>query len=194
MTASTIELTVREQDRCVARYAAAAVGLTLAEAAIPSPIPGLKPGLANIVTLVVLVRFGWRMAVWVTLLRVVAGGLLLGSFLTPGFVLSLSGALASLLLLGCLGRLHPRHLGTVGLSVPAAFAHVGAQLMVVDLWLMPGVSLLALAPLFLAAAWLTGLVNGLVAARLLGEATLDPGQDQHASLSGAKSVPSGAAP
>lgn len=167
MTASTIELAVREQDRRVAMYAAAAVGLTLAEAAIPLPIPGVKPGLANIVTLVVLILFGWRMAAWVTLLRVVASALVLGSFLTPAFVLSLSGALASLALLALIRGLHPRYLGAVGLSVLAAFAHVGAQLVVVDLWLMPGVSLLTLAPLFLAAAWLTGLVNGLAATRLL---------------------------
>lgn len=170
MTASTIELSVREQDRRVAMYAAAAVGLTLAEAAIPLPIPGLKPGLANIVTLVVLLLYGWRMAVWVSLLRVVAGALLLGSFLTPAFVLSLSGALASLMLLALIRGLYPRILGAVGLSVLAAFAHVGAQLMVVDFWLMPGVSLLSLSPLFLAAAWATGLLNGLVAARLLGGA------------------------
>lgn len=170
MTASTIELSVHAQDRRVAMYAAVAVGLTLAEAAIPLPIPGLKPGLANIVTLVVLVLFGWRMAVWVTLLRVVAGALLLGSFLTPAFVLSLSGALASLMLLALFRGLYPSILGAVGLSVLAAFAHIGAQLMVVDLWLMPGVSLLSLSPLFLAAAWLTGLVNGLVAARLLAQA------------------------
>lgn len=173
MTASTIELTVREQDRRVAMYAAAAVGLTLAEAAIPLPILGLKPGLANIVTLVVLVLFGWRMAAWVTLLRVVASALVLGSFLTPAFVLSLSGALASLALLALIRGLHPRYLGAVGLSVLAAFAHVGAQLMIVDLWLMPGVSLLSLSPLFLAAAWVTGLVNGVVAARLLGGAARD---------------------
>ena len=170
MTASIIVLAVREQDRRVAMYAAVAVGLTLAEAAIPLPIPGIKPGLANIVTLVVLLLFGWRMAVWVSLLRVVAGALLLGSFLTPAFVLSLSGALASLMLLALFRGLYPSILGAVGLSVLAAFAPIGAQLMVVDVWLMPGVSLLSLAPVFLGAAWLTGLVNGLVAVRVLAQA------------------------
>ncbi len=188
MTASTIELPVREQDRRVAMYAAAAVGLTLAEAVFPSPIPGLKPGLANIVTLVVLVLFGWRMAAWVTLLRVVAGALLLGSFLTPGFVLSLAGALASLMLLALCRGLYPRLLGAVGLSVLAAFAHVGAQLIVVDLWLMPGVSLLPLTALFLTAAWVTGLVNGLVAARLLAEAARQPGAETQAVWAGATAV------
>ncbi len=172
MTASTTEriaLRVHASDRRVARFAAAAVGLTLTEAAIPLPLPGLKPGLANIVTLLVVILYGWRMAVWVTLLRVVAGSLLLSTFLTPTFVLSLVGAAAALLTLALSQRLYPVLVGAVGLSVLAAFAHVGAQMLVVDLWLMPGVSLTRLAPLFLAAAWITGLVNGLVAVRLLNQ-------------------------
>lgn len=167
MTPSTIELTVTQEDRRLATLAVAAVGLTLAEAAIPLPLPGVKPGLANIVTLVVLYRFGWRAAVWVSLLRIVAGGLALGTFLTPTFVMSLAGGLASLLVLALLVRL-PRHLvGPVGLSVLAAFAHIGAQLGVVAVWLMPGVNLLPLLAVFLGAAWLSGLANGLVVARLL---------------------------
>lgn len=167
MTASTTELSVQVEDRYIAWLAAAAIGLGLAEAALPSPIPGLKPGLANIVTLLVLLRYGWRIAVWVTLLRVVATALLLGSFLTPSFVLSLAGALAALATLWVFARFTTLGLGPVALSLLAAFAHVGMQLVVVDLWLMPGVSLIALAPLFLTAAWATGLVNGLIVARLL---------------------------
>jgi uncharacterized membrane protein len=170
MTALTISLPVQEDDRRIAVMAAVAVGLTLAEAAVPMPIPGIKPGFANIVTLVVLVRYGWRLAAWVSLLRVVAGALLLGTFLTPTFVLSFSGAVASLGILALAAHLPRRWLGPVGLSVLAAFAHIGTQLAVVDLWLMPGVSLLGLAPLFLGVAWLTGLVNGIAAARLLSPA------------------------
>lgn len=167
MTPSTIELRVTAEDRRIATLAAAAVGLTLVEAAIPLPLPGVKPGLANIVTLVVLYRFGWRAAVWVSLLRIVAGGLALGTFLTPTFVMSLAGGVASLLALALLARLPRSWLGPVGLSVLAAFAHIGAQLGVVSVWLMPGVNLLPLLALFLGAAWLSGLVNGLVVAGLL---------------------------
>ncbi|MDO9601021.1 MAG: Gx transporter family protein, partial [Rhodocyclaceae bacterium] len=84
MTASIISLAISADDRRIARYAAAAIALTLVEAALPSPLPGVKPGLANIVVLVVLARHGWRDAAWVALLRVVAGSLLLGQFLAPG--------------------------------------------------------------------------------------------------------------
>jgi heptaprenyl diphosphate synthase len=147
--------------------AVAAVGLSIVEAAIPLPLPGLKPGLANIVTLLVLYRLGWRAAVWVTLLRIVASALALGTFLTPTFVMSLGGGLASLLVLALLMRLPDAWLGPVGISILAALAHMTAQLALVDAWLLPGASILALLPFFLAVAWLTGLGNGLAAALIL---------------------------
>jgi heptaprenyl diphosphate synthase len=169
MTPSTIELTASAEDRRIAGLAAAAIGLTLAEAAIPLPIPGVKPGLANIVTLLVLYRYGWRSAAWVAGLRIIAGALVLGQFLTPAFVLSLTGGMMSLAILAVAMHLPRRLFGPVGLSLLAAFAHIGTQLWIVDAWLLPGVSILGLLPLFLGAAWLTGLVNGLAAAHLLGK-------------------------
>ena len=169
MTPSTIELTPTAEDRRIARHAAAAIVLTVAEAAIPLPLPGVKPGLANIVTLVVLARWGWREAVWVSLLRVLAGSLLLGQFLAPGFFLSLSGALASLLVLGMATHLPARWFGPVSHSILAAFAHIGAQLVVARLWLVPHDGVFYLLPVFALAAVVFGLVNGLVAAKLLAE-------------------------
>lgn len=176
MTASVIELKASLEDRRIAALAAAGIGLTLAEAAIPLPIPGIKPGLANIVTLLVLYRYGWRVAAWVALLRIVAGALFLGSFLTPTFALSLAGGLASLLILAVAVRLPQAWFGPVGLSLLAAFGHIGAQLLLVDVWLMPGVSLAGLLPLFLGAAWVTGLINGLIVARLMRAPQLESRQ------------------
>ena len=169
MTPSTIELTPTAEDRRIARHAAAAIVLTVAEAAIPLPLPGVKPGLANIVILIVLLRYGWRDAAWVALLRVVAGSLLLGHFLAPGFFLSLSGAVASLLTLAVARWLPARLFGPVSLSILAAFAHIGAQLVVARLWLVPHDGVFYLTPVFALAAVVFGLLNGLVAARLLRE-------------------------
>src|SRR5438477_2785843 len=147
--------------------AALAIALSLAEAALPSPLPGVKPGLANIVTLMVLLRHGWRMAAWVSVLRVVAGSMLLGSFLSPGFVLSAGGALASIAALSLTIRLPPPWFGPVTHSVVAAFAHIAMQLAIVYFWLIPHAALLRLSPLFALAALVFGSVNGVVAARLL---------------------------
>lgn len=167
MTPSIIELTPSREDHRIARLAALAIALSLMEAVIPSPLPGVKPGIANIVTLVVLVRYGFGAAVWVSLLRVVAGSLMLGSFLSPSFVLSLSGAVASLAMLRLAGLLPESRFGPVSLSILAAFAHIAGQLTVVRLWLIPHNGLFYLIPAFSAAALLFGTANGLVAARLL---------------------------
>ena len=175
MTPSTIERPIipTADDHRVARHAAAAIVLTVAEAAIPLPLPGVKPGLANIVTLVVLARWGWREAVWVALLRVFVGSLVLGQFLAPGFFLSLAGSLASLAVLGAAMHLPKRWFGPVSHSVLAAFAHIGGQLLIARLWLVPHDGVFYLVPVFALAATVFGLVNGLVAARLL-EAELAP--------------------
>lgn len=147
--------------------AAVALGLAVLEGAIPSPLPGVKPGLANIVTLIVLARYGWRTAAWVSLLRVFAGSLLFGNFMTPGFFLSLSGASLSLLVLALAQRLPTRWFGPVSHSVYAAFAHITGQMAVVYLWLIPHAGIAYLIPIFATAALVFGTVNGLIAARFM---------------------------
>ncbi len=176
MTRSVIELPVSADDRRIARLAALAIGLTLAEAAIPSPVPGVKPGLANIVILLVLLQVGWRAAAWVSVLRVLAGGILLGSLFAPGFWLSSAGALASLLVLGVARHLPSRYFGPVSLSVLAAFGHIGGQLALAGWWLLPGAALFKLSPLFAAAALIFGAVNGVIVARLLAGPAPSGGQ------------------
>lgn len=169
MTRSVIELAVTPEDRRVAWLATAAVGLSLVDAAIPTPLPGIKPGLANIVTLIVLLRYGWGTAVWVSVLRVLAGSLLLGYFLAPGFFLSATGTTLSLLTLGLARHLPPRWFGPVSLSILAALAHIGGQLLLARVWLIPHDGVFLLLPVFAAAALFFGTINGLIAAKLLAD-------------------------
>lgn len=170
MPETAIELAVTAEDQRIARYAAAAIALTVAEAAIPTPLPGVKPGLANIVVLVVLMRHGWRDAAWVSLLRVFAGSLLVGQLFAPGFFLGLTGALFSLAVLAVAIRLPAAWFGPVSVSILAAFAHIGGQVVLARLWLVPHDGVFYLVPVFATFALLFGLINGLIAARaLLGE-------------------------
>lgn len=154
-------------DYRVARYAAAAIMLSVAEAAIPSPLPGVKPGLANIIVMLVLLRHGWQEAAWVALLRVFAASLLLGQLFAPGFFLSLAGSLASLATLALAVHLPRRWFGPVSLSLLAAFAHMLGQLLLARVWLVPHDGLWALWPVFSAAATVFGLANGLIVAGLI---------------------------
>lgn len=154
-------------DHRIAKLAAFAIALHMVEAVIPSPLPGVKPGLANIVTLYVLLRYDFATAAWVSILRVFASSLLMGQFLSPTFALSLSGALLSLSVLWAAQHLPKRYFSAVTLSILAAFAHIAGQLIVVRLWLIPHASVAYLIPVFAAAALFFGLINGLITAKLI---------------------------
>ena len=154
-------------DHRIAKLAAFAIALHMVEAVIPSPLPGVKPGLANIVTLYVLLQYDFATAAWVSILRVFASSLLMGQFLSPTFALSLSGALLSLSVLWLAQHLPRRYFSAVTLSILAAFAHIAGQLIVVRLWLIPHASVAYLIPVFAAAALCFGLINGVITAKLI---------------------------
>ena len=156
-----IEIT--EEDQKIAAFAALAIAIHMLESGFPSPVPGVKPGLANIITLLVLFRYGWRFAAWVSLLRVTAGSLLLGTFMSPTFLLSLSGALASLLVILPVWILMRSWVGMVGISVLASISHVMAQLFVAWWIFIPHSGILLLAPLLVTAGILFGIFNAIIA-------------------------------
>lgn len=162
-----MQIKTTPDDHRIAMLAAFAIALHMVEAVLPSPLPGVKPGIANIVILYVLLRYDLATATWVSILRVFASSLLLGQFLSPAFALSLSGALFSLLTLACAVRLPKRYFSVVSLSILAAFAHIGGQLLVVRLWLIPHSGVAYLVPIFALAALIFGTVNGIITARLL---------------------------
>lgn len=159
------------EDRLVAGYAALAIVIHVLEAGLPSPVPGVKPGLANVVTLIVLLRHSFRLALWVALLRVLVGSLLVGSFMAPGFWLSAAGACGSLaaLALGSAwnAALPALRLSALGLSVLAALAHMGGQFAVAYGVFVPHAGLLRLLPLLLSAALVFGIATGAAAAAIL---------------------------
>lgn len=164
---ATTHIKTTLDDHRIAKLAAFAIALHMVEAVIPSPLPGVKPGIANIVTLYVLYKYGFGTAAWVSILRVFASSLLLGQFLSPTFALSLSGALFSLGVLYLGIRLPKKIFGPISLSILAAFSHITGQLIIVRLWLIPHAGVAYLIPIFSLAALIFGLINGLVAKRIL---------------------------
>lgn len=165
MTHLTIKTSA--EDFHIAKLTALAIGLHMIEAVIPSPLPGVKPGIANIVTLFVLYEYGFATAAWVSLLRVFASSLLLGQFLSPTFVLSLSGAILSLLALFLAQYLPKKHFSVISLSIFAAFAHIAGQLLVVRFWLIPHTGIVYLIPIFSLAALVFGVMNGVITTKLV---------------------------
>ncbi|GDX54872.1 heptaprenyl diphosphate synthase subunit I [Methylophilaceae bacterium] len=167
MTRSIIKIKTTLLDHQIAQLSAIAIGLSLIESVLPSPMPGVKPGIANIITLYAMYRFNFRTAIWVSILRVFATSLILGQFLSPTFMLSLAGSLLSLLTLYFSIKLPSRFFSPMGLSVLSSFAHITGQLLLVRLWLIPHASIYYLIPVYSAAALIFGLINGWITYRLL---------------------------
>ena len=162
-----LTLPTTQQDHRIAWLTALAITIHLVESVIPSPLPGLKPGLANVITITVLCLYGWSSAAWVSMLRVLVGSLLLGTFLSPTFLLSLAGALGSVLILWPASRLPGRGLSSIGYSVLASLAHISCQFVAAYLLFIPHPGLWKLFPVLPSFALLLGIFNGIISQTLL---------------------------
>jgi heptaprenyl diphosphate synthase len=162
-----LTLQTTREDHRIAWLAALAITIHIAESALPSPIPGAKPGLANIITIVCLMHYGWRTAAWVAMLRVVVGSLLIGTFLSPTFAMSLAGAVASLVVLGLASRLPGAGFGAIGYSLLAAMAHMAAQFFTAWLLFIPHEGLLRLLPILMTMAVFFGGASGIIAHQVM---------------------------
>lgn len=162
-----LTLQTTREDHRIAWLTALAITIHIAESALPSPIPGAKPGLANIITIICLMQYGWRTAAWVALLRVLVGSLLIGTFLSPAFALSLSGAVASLAVVGLASRLPGIEFGAVGYSLLAAMAHMAAQFFTAYTLFIPHEGLLRLLPILMTMAVFFGGASGIIAHQVI---------------------------
>src|SRR4030065_1697776 len=83
----------------IALLAAYAIALHGIEALIPTPVPWLRLGFANIITLTTLFLYGLKAGMTVTLIRIFVTSFFTGTFLGPAFVLSLGGGVSSTLVM-----------------------------------------------------------------------------------------------
>ena len=174
-----LQFITERQDHLVALLTALAISIHIFESAFPSPLPGIKPGLANVITLLAFLLYGWKTALQVSLLRVIIGSLLLGTFLSPTFLLSLTGAIFSMLSIIIIQW--PFHFfkikniqpGAIGYAVIASIAHMIGQFLVAWYFFIPHPGLFKLLPLFMTFAVLLGIVSGIITQVLMNNINLD---------------------
>ncbi|MDQ6979054.1 MAG: Gx transporter family protein [Mariprofundaceae bacterium] len=143
-----------------------ASGLQVFEAALPGLGPWFKPGLANIVTLLVLVLMGVQAAWWLAVARVVVGAFMMGTLFSPTFVMSLSGAVAAMVVMLLAWRYIPA-ITLLGVSLLGALAHMLAQFVVVEQLFIQQPSLFYLLSPLLLLSCATGWLNGALAAYII---------------------------
>ena len=129
----------------------------------PVPVPGVKLGLANIITLVTMLLLGKKEAGAVLLVRVLMGAMFAGSPSTLLFSAA-GGALAWLVMCLTVGLFGEKQLWIV--SALAGLAHNAGQLLTCALVVKtPGV--FAYAPILAVSGVITGVFTGLAAMYLI---------------------------
>ena len=141
-------------------FLALAMILSYVEAILPFAIgiPGVKLGLANLVTVLMLYLIGWREALCVSVLRIVLTGILFGNLVSICY--GLAGGLLSFVLMFILIRINRFHVVTV--SICGGIIHNMGQLIVAG-FLVSSYHVIYYMPVLLIAGFVTGALIGIVA-------------------------------
>lgn len=154
--------------RMITQYAIlTALGFILGwlESLLPNPLeaiaPGIKLGLANLVVMITLYRFGGKAAIVVSLLRILLTAFTFGNLSMMFY--SLAGAALSLLVMLILRSF--RKFSPVGISMAGGIAHNLGQILLAMIIL--GESLFYYLPFLLASGFIGGILVGLLCVLIL---------------------------
>ncbi len=137
--------------------------LSYVESLLPSftGVPGVKPGLANIVTMAALYVLGWKYAVCIGLTRVILSGILFTGM--NAMLYGLAGSVLSLLVMILLR--HTDRFSTAAVSIAGGVCHNMGQILLA--WLMLGQAVLYYFPVLVISGSVAGLVIGIIASLLI---------------------------
>ncbi len=138
---------------------AAAMVLSFIETLIPVPfaVPGIKLGLANTVSLFLLIKLDWKAAGAVSIIRVLLTALLFGNAASLAY--SFSGALLSIAVMSLLKKTGV--FSSVGISISGAVAHNFGQI-VLAVFLLETEQILWWLPALIVSGVITGIAIGIV--------------------------------
>ena len=145
---------------------AISVVLSIIESFIPifsGLIVGVKLGLANIVIIYALYKYGFKDALYVTLIRVILVGLLRTGLFSITFIFSISGAILSIIMMS-LFKL--TKLSIIGVSIIGSISHVLGQILIAIIILnIP--NLVYYLPYLLIFSCITGTIIGIISKEII---------------------------
>lgn len=156
-----MKLTTKKLALC-AVLTALALGLSTLESLFPVsvlvPLPGIKLGLANIVTVFALYRLGDISALTILIARCLLGAMFAGN--ASALLFSLMGGVLAMLTMIVLRRV--RGLSVYGVSIAGAAAHNIGQICAAMV-VLGGTAVLGYLPVLLGVSLITGTLTGFVA-------------------------------
>ena len=146
---------------------ALSVALNIIETSLPllnGYIPGLRLGLANIVTLFILYQFGLKDALYIGILRVFLVGILRTGIFSTTFFFSLTGVLLSILFMYLAKRF--LNLSIIGVSIIGSIAHSTGQVLA-SIFILQMSSMIYYLPWLLLFSIPTGILVGILCKQLV---------------------------
>ena len=160
---------MKKEEKLIYIFTSISATIYILESLIPKPFPWLRFGFSNIITLILLYSYSYSFAFKVLLLRVCIGNFFTGSLFTPGFFLSLFGAIASLNSMYISKNIFKRFISPIGVSICGAESHILTQLYFAYLILIKDKSIFILTPYLMLFSLITGFIVGIIAKRVIEE-------------------------
>lgn len=145
---------------------ALSVVLNIVEAFIPlfnGFIPGLKLGLANIVTVFIIYQYGLKDALYVGILRVFLVGMIRTGLFNTSFIFSISGCILSIVMMFIAKKY--LKLSIIGVSIIGSIFHSIGQVIIAMILLNK--TMLYYLPWLLLFSIPTGIIVGLISKKLI---------------------------
>ncbi len=129
---------------------------------LPFPMPGVKLGLANIITLLTLLLYGLKEGLFISLGKSLLSSFFTGSFMGPGLALSAGGSVVSCLVMAAVIPLARKGaVSVVSVSVSGAVIHNLTQLLIASALLQQYFLFQSFFPAYILIAVPTGVFTGL---------------------------------
>lgn len=140
-------------------FIALALVLSYLESLIPvfAAVPGIKLGIANIVTMLAMYKLGVKPAIVISVGRIVLSGILFGNLYV--IIYSLAGGVLSICVMIILKKI--KLFSVVGVSVAGAVAHNAGQI-IVAVFLMENVNILYYLPVLIISGGIAGTMVGIL--------------------------------
>lgn len=147
-------------------FVAGAIVLSIIESIFPVPVPvyGVKLGLANIITIVVLYFFGAKEALSVVCIRVLLSSIYGGGFVV--FLFSVTGGILSTIVMWLLMKVLADKVSLVSISIVGSIVHNIGQLTVAG-FVLNDFAVMSYLPVLMVSGVIMGVFTGFISSFLI---------------------------
>ncbi|GEM_PF-425457 len=156
---------MNEEEQKILYLSLLSSSVQILESFFPHPLPAARLGLANMISLLVIIKYGLRTALNVSVLRTIISALFLGTVVSISFVLSFSSAVISTLGMYVVYLISKKtffKLSCLGISIIGSVIHNLNQLCIIYLFFIPQKNIFLFTPILLFFATLSGTMTGVI--------------------------------